>query len=235
MAGDRGRADVDGDAVGPLVEAGPDGDHLVGLVDGDGHAVPAGRERRLELADDVEVGLETGQVPFAFERLEQPGEVAGRRGELGRRHLDVVEADDRIDRERPHVEALADDLAVDLALRRDVDQEIALDRGRARQPPIGGQAVLVAVGRLRAAANGERWSGAEVIPCFGNSPIAGLTWQRPQMPRPPQTESMSTPSERAASRTVVPVGNRPRRPDGVKITSASSRVASASGRLPARW
>ena len=49
-----------------------------------------------------------------------------------------------------------------------------------------------------------------------------VTWQRPQIPRPPQTESMSTPSERAASRTVVPSGNRPRRPDGVKMTSASS-------------
>src|SRR3954447_12842029 len=48
------------------------------------------------------------------------------------------------------------------------------------------------------------------------------TWQRPQIPRPPHTESISTPSRRAASRTVVPVSNRPRRPDGVKMTSASS-------------
>ena len=39
-----------------------------------------------------------GQLPLALERLEQPGEVAGRRGELGRRDLDVVEADDRVDR-----------------------------------------------------------------------------------------------------------------------------------------
>src|SRR6185369_5008171 len=60
------------------------------------------------------------------------------------------------------------------------------------------------------------------MPCFGNSPRPWVTWQRPQMPRPPQTESMSTPKERAASSTVVPSGNRPRRPDGVKMTSASS-------------
>jgi hypothetical protein len=33
---------------------------------------------------------------------------------------------------------------------------------------------------------------------------------------------MSTPSDRAASSTVVPFSNRPRRPDGVKMTSASS-------------
>jgi hypothetical protein len=61
----------------------------------------------------------------------------------------------------------------------------------------------------------------DAIPCFGNSPTDWTTWQRPQMPRPPQTESMSTPSERAASRTVVPSANRPRRPDGMKMTSAS--------------
>ena len=53
----------------------------------------------------------------------------------------------------------------------------------------------------------------------------GSTWQRPQIPRPPQTESMSTPSERAASRTVVPSGKRPRRPDGVKMTSGVGGLA----------
>ena len=73
-------------------------------------------------ADDLEVGLEVGQLPLALERLEQPGEVAGRRRELGRRDLDVVEADDRVDDEGPDVEALAHDLAVDLALGRDVDE-----------------------------------------------------------------------------------------------------------------
>ena len=82
-------------------------------------------ERRLERPDDLEVGLEAGQLPLALERLEQPGEVAGRRRELGRRDLDVVEPDDRVDGERPDVEALAHDLAVDLALGRDVDQDVA--------------------------------------------------------------------------------------------------------------
>src|SRR4051812_6067329 len=72
------------------------------------------------------------------------------------------------------------------------------------------------------------------MPCFANSPTLCSTWQRPQIPRPPQTESMSTPSFRAASRTVVPASNRPRRPDGVKITSGSAVIAgsgpSAAGR-----
>src|SRR3954452_3449251 len=64
------------------------------------------------------------------------------------------------------------------------------------------------------------------MPCFANSPTLCSTWQRPQIPRPPQTESMSTPSLRAASRTVVPGADRPRRPDGVKMTRASSATSS---------
>ena len=70
-----------------------------------------------------------------------------------------------------------------------------------------------------------RWSGEDVMPCFANDPNAGTTAQRPQIPRPPQTESMSTPSERAASRTVVPAGARPRRPDGVKMICGSAVAA----------
>ena len=76
---------------------------------------------------DLEVGVEIGQLPLALERLEQPGQVAGRRRELRRRDLDVVEPDDRVDDEVADVEALAHDLAVDLALGRDVDEDVAAD------------------------------------------------------------------------------------------------------------
>src|SRR5688572_22778978 len=62
------------------------------------------------------------------------------------------------------------------------------------------------------------------MPCFANSPSATRTWQRPQMARPPQTESMSTPSVRAAASSGVPTANRPRLPDGVKTTSGSGRL-----------
>src|SRR5262245_24239967 len=41
------------------------------------------------------------------------------------------------------------------------------------------------------------------------------------MPRPPQTESISTPRLRAACRIGVPSGKRPRLPEGMKTTSAS--------------
>ena len=99
VAGDRRRADVDRDAVGRFVEAGPDRDDLVGLVDRDRDAVLPRLERRLEGAHDLEIRLEIGQLPLALERLEQPGEVAGRRRELRRGDLDVVQPDDRIDDE----------------------------------------------------------------------------------------------------------------------------------------
>src|SRR3984957_17610709 len=54
--------------------------------------------------------------------------------------------------------------------------------------------------------------------CLAKSPSAMSTWQRPQMPRPPQTESRSTPSARAASSRLAPSPNSPRLPEGVKTT-----------------
>ena len=77
VAGDRGGPDIDGDAIGRLVEAGPDPDDLVRLVDRDGHAVPPGLQRRLERTDDLQVRLQIGQCPLALQRLEQSPEVAG--------------------------------------------------------------------------------------------------------------------------------------------------------------
>src|SRR3954451_17773446 len=67
---------------------------------------------------------------------------------MRRRHLDVMQADDRVDNELADVEALADDLAVDLALGRDVDEDVAADLGRAGQPPVRRKTLLLAVGRL---------------------------------------------------------------------------------------
>ena len=68
---------------------------------------------------------------------------------------------------------------------------------------------------------GERLSLLETTPCLENSPSDTKTWQRPQIPRPPHTESMSTPKERAACSKDEPTGKRPRRPEGVKTTNAS--------------
>src|SRR5271170_2968128 len=53
------------------------------------------------------------------------------------------------------------------------------------------------------------------------------------MPRPPQTESRSTPSRRAASRMLVPSGKRSRLPDGVKTTRGSLKASRPRPAAPA--
>ena len=63
------------------------------------------------------------------------------------------------------------------------------------------------------------------MPCLANSPSPSVTWQRPQIARPPQTESMSTPSARAACSTGVPSAKRPRLPEGVKTIRCASPPA----------
>ena len=124
---DRRRPDVDGHAEHPLLEPRPYGADGAPVVHRDGDRVVAALEGRLELAEDVEVGVQAVERPLATERLLEPGEVAA--GGLERRplDLDVVEPDDRVDLEVADREALADDLLVDLALGRDVDDGVAPD------------------------------------------------------------------------------------------------------------
>ena len=74
---------------------------------------------------------------------------------------------------------------------------------------------------------GRRRSGVERVgvgcrsPTSRTSPVVGRTLQWPQIARPSHTESRSTPSRRAASSTVVPVGDAAlARPLGVNTTAA---------------
>ena len=72
------------------------------------------------------------------------------------------------------------------------------------------------------------------MPCLANSPSPTVIWQRPQMARPPQTESMSTPSVRAACSTGVPIGEAPplagRREDdqGVAVSVSGHQIRSSA-------
>ena len=70
-----------------------------------------------------------------------------------------MEADDRIDLERSDIEALANDLFVDLALLRDVDQAIRDDRGRAPEPAIRGETLLRPVARFDVPERGQAVRG----------------------------------------------------------------------------
>ena len=79
------------------------------------------------------------QLPLALERLLEAEQIAGRRGELRRLDLDVVEPDHRVEVELADVEALPHDLPVDLALGRDVDHDVAANVGGAAEPAASGQ------------------------------------------------------------------------------------------------
>ena len=196
--------DVQGDAQGALVEARPDRRDDAGLVDGHGHAVRAGLQRGRQGADHLQIGRQVGQAPLRCEGVLEARQIARRRGQHRRRHLDVVEAHDRVDLEGPAGQLLAHDLAMHLALRWHVDDHVAA--GKRRYRPGAGRRPGRGAGRTRprprrAPRGGRRGS---MSPSLGSSPRLGWTWQRPHRPRPPHTESMSTPSARPASRTVVP-------------------------------
>src|SRR5277367_5253304 len=75
--------------------------------------------------------------------------------------------------------------------------------------------------RISGSLKGDKLEFDEDTPCLANSPSATSTWQRPHKPRPPQTESMSTPRLRAACSSGVPTGKLPRLPEGVNTTRGS--------------
>src|SRR5690606_40936255 len=84
-----------------------------------------------------------------------------------RLHLDVVEAHDRVDRVARDLRALADDLAMHLALGRDVHDQVAPDGGGTAQTPAFAQWTPPPVlqfqlsGRAhRRRVGGDRWGGS---------------------------------------------------------------------------
>jgi hypothetical protein len=227
VRGDRRRADVHGHPEGLVMEAGPERDDLGSVVHRGGHLPLALAQQRLQRAEHVEVAGKILEVPFARERLEQAAEVAGRVVHVRLCDLDVVQAHDGVQLDLARIGILAHDLAVDLAARRNVDDDVALHLRRAGEPMARDQAAAVCVARLDLD-TGETLAAPDWMPCFANSPSAMSTWQRPQMPRPPQTESTSTPSVRAAESSGVPTGKRPRLPEGMKTTSGSLPVMAAA-------
>ena len=161
------------------------------------------------------------QPPLRLQRLLDPLEVAALPVHVGLLDLDIVEPGQRIELDRAHLGALADHLLVDLAVGRHVDDDVALKLRLTGQPPARLQAPACPGSAARPPRMRVRCSAVLVMPCLAKLPSPTVTWHRPQIARPPHTESMSTPSWRAAVRTGVPSAKRPRLPEGVKTTSAS--------------
>jgi hypothetical protein len=96
----------------------------------------------------MRIGGQPVHLPLAQERLADAADVAAGAAQLGALDLDVVQPHDRVDLDRVGVCLLADDLPVELALGRHVDDEVACDGGDAPQPPPLGEPALGVVPRL---------------------------------------------------------------------------------------
>ena len=161
MPGDRRRPDVDGDAERGVDVARPDGDDHVRFVDGDGRLVPL--DRPVQIGEHVE---SNGRLSSAVLLSDGAGDKLGRRlagarfgtgPELGRLDaVDVEQREARVDGDRWQVEVLADHLAMDLAGRRDVDDDVAVDVRRATEAMSGNQRPVAAVVRLDRCRRAER-------------------------------------------------------------------------------
>ena len=229
MRRDRRRADVDGRPVHPVLQARPHRDDVAVAVDRRGDAPVAGTQRRLERLQHFEVAAQVLEAPLLAERRLDPAQIPGRVVHVRLRDLHESQPNHRVDADRVHLGALAHHLPVHLAVGGNIDDDVAL--GASSSSPGGAPEPAAPASRGSAARSVRTRSGApalELTPCLANSPTLWTTWHRPQIPRPPHTESRSTPSARAASRIEVPRGNRPRRPDGVKTMRASSGASPAA-------
>ena len=132
MGSNGGRSDVDRHTVDELLEAGPQSEDFRILVHGDRHRPLAGAQQVLEVRQQR--GRESrAQIPLRLHSVEESRLVAAG-AEIRRRHVHKVETNHWIQADRPGVGVLAYDLAVHLAFRWHVDQEVALDGGLATQP-----------------------------------------------------------------------------------------------------
>ena len=126
MAGDGGRADVDREAVDAIAKARPDRDDPVAEWTATVTFQAPWRSACCSPWSIRRSQVELVQLPLLAQRLLQALEVAGRTLHVGLVDLDIVQADHRIELDRPDLGTLAHDLLVDLALGRDVDHDVAL-------------------------------------------------------------------------------------------------------------
>ncbi len=158
MGRDGGGAKVDGQsAEPPVVEARPDVDQAGAgagavLVDGDGDVPVALAQRGLDPAQDAERHVQRAlpdlSRPLGAECGIEPFQIAGRLVHVGLGHGDVEQPGRRIHVDGAGRRRLADDLPVDLAGGRDVDEYVRPDGGLATQTTALCQPPLAAVAFL---------------------------------------------------------------------------------------
>ena len=133
MRSDRGGSDVHRHAESLVVKPGPQRDDLRLAVHGDRDFPFALAQECLQPAEEGRIAGKVHESPFALERLVQAPQVAGGILHVRFFHLDVVQANDRVQLDLARIRVLAHDLAVNLAAGRHVDDDVALDARLAGQ------------------------------------------------------------------------------------------------------
>ena len=122
------------------------------LADGDGHAPAARAQRLLQAGQHRQARAHAGQRPLRGERVGKPAEIARGVAHVGFGDFDVAQPHDGIDGHGARLGALADDLTMNLAFGRHVDDEIAAEFRLTAEPAAGGErAALLRIARLDAA------------------------------------------------------------------------------------
>jgi len=151
--GDRGRADITGDAVGLVLQLGPERDDgrpagvVVAVYCGGGCPLALTQDA-LHLRQQAEIDIEIGVAPVALDRGLEPVEVAQRLVHVRLVDLDIAEPDGGIARDDLRVGRLAHHLRVDDGVLRHVDDKVALDGGGAGEAAAVGQAAHALVALL---------------------------------------------------------------------------------------
>ena len=211
VAGDRRRADVDGDAVGLVDEAGPDGDDPTVAESprspcrrrsprgARGSTRRRGRSTTSPCCSaTAAITRSAADRPEPSSCRQRPRRSAGRT--TGRRRAGAVEV----------AKVLADDLAVHLARRRHVDDDVGADRRGAAEAVPGGERAVAAIVPL------ERRPPVELVAGGRDLPLGERADRRDDLAAPadapPATHAVEVDAERGGRRRARSC-RRPTSPD----------------------
>ena len=145
VPGDSRRADVDGESIDVLVQSRPDTDDLRVAVHGDGYFPVALAQRGLQALQYRQIAAQARQLPLTFQRLGEPLQIPGRIVHVRLAHFHVIKTRHRVEGDRPCLGGLAHHLAVHLAARGHIDDEVAFDLRLAGEPVAVGQRATAGV------------------------------------------------------------------------------------------
>ncbi len=151
MRGDGGGAQIDRQAINvPVVKAGPQRHDrrragVVAHMHGGRDGPAAFAQDRLQLAQQVCVDLDPLQAHHGLQGLNQTFQIASGFVHVGLFDLDILQADRRGQDNIAGLGAFANDLAVDLAFGRHINDDVPLNRGLTSQAAALGQPAFVVI------------------------------------------------------------------------------------------